>query len=64
MTDFGYHASHEQFPPDDLVDYARRAEAHGFTDVLASDHLHPWSERQGESGFVWSWLGSAMRRRR
>ena len=60
MTEFGYHASHEQFSPDDLVTHAQQAEEHGFTGVLASDHFHPWSERQGEAGFVWSWLGSAM----
>lgn len=60
MTEFGYHASHEQFSPDDLVRYAEQAEEHGFTEVLASDHFHPWSERQGESGHVWSWLGAAM----
>lgn len=60
MTDIGYHASHEQFPPADLVRYVERAEEHGFADVLASDHYHPWSERQGESGHVWSWLGAAM----
>lgn len=60
MTEFGYHASHEQFPPDDLVAHARRAEDRGFTGVLASDHFHPWSERQSEAGFVWSWLGAAM----
>lgn len=62
MTDFGYHASHEQFAPDDLLDLVELAEEHGFTDVGASDHFHCWSERQGESGFVWSWLGSAMER--
>lgn len=60
MTDFGYQASHEQFSPDDLVAYVQRAADRGFDHVLASDHFHPWSERQGESGFVWSWLGSAM----
>ncbi|NEU58403.1 TIGR03885 family FMN-dependent LLM class oxidoreductase [Halorussus sp. MSC15.2] len=60
MTDIGYHASHEQFAPSDLLEYVRRAEEAGFTDVLASDHFHPWSERQGEAGFVWSWLGAAM----
>lgn len=27
---------------------------------MCSDHLAPWSERQGHSGFAWSWLGSAM----
>lgn len=60
MSDIGYHASHEQFAPDDLLRYVTLAEEQGFTDALASDHFHPWSERQGESGYVWSWLGSAM----
>lgn len=27
---------------------------------MCSDHFHPWSERQGQSGFAWSWLGSAL----
>ncbi|MCU4752867.1 TIGR03885 family FMN-dependent LLM class oxidoreductase [Halobacteria archaeon AArc-curdl1] len=60
MTDIGYHASHEQFAPGALLEYAQLAAEHRFTDCLASDHFHPWSERQGESGHVWSWLGSAM----
>ncbi len=32
----------------------------GFEAVLSSDHIHPWSENQGNSGFAWSWLGAAM----
>lgn len=60
MTPIGYHASHEQFAPSDLLEWVQLAEDHGFADCLASDHFHPWSEQQGESGFVWSWLGSAM----
>ena len=60
MTDVGYQASHEQFAPEELLTYAKLAEERGFDDVLASDHFHPWSERQGEAGFVWSWLGAAM----
>ena len=60
MTDVGYHASHEQFAPSELLEYVRLAEECGFDHCLASDHFHPWSERQSESGFVWSWLGSAM----
>ncbi len=60
MTDFGYHASLEQFPPDDLLSYAEQAEANGFAGVLASDHFQPWSERQGHASFVWSWLGAAL----
>ena len=27
---------------------------------MCSDHFHPWSERQGQSGFAWSWLGAAL----
>ena len=27
---------------------------------MSSDHFSPWGERQGESGFAWSWLGAAM----
>ena len=54
----GYHASHEQFPPSRLVDVAQRAERSGFDAILSSDHLTPWSERQGESGFAWTWLGA------
>lgn len=23
-------------------------------------HFHPWTERQGQSGFAWAWLGAAM----
>ncbi len=59
-TDIGFHASHEQFSPGDLLSYVRLAEDREFDAVLASDHFHPWSERQGESGHVWSWLGAAM----
>lgn len=40
MTNFGYHASHEKFPPDDLGAFDVRNEDAGFTDVLASDHFH------------------------
>lgn len=58
--EIGYHASHEQFPPSRLVDVAQRAERAGFDAVLSSDHLTPWSERQGESGFAWTWLGALV----
>ncbi len=27
---------------------------------MCSDHLEPWSVRQGHSGFAWAWLGAAM----
>jgi probable non-F420 flavinoid oxidoreductase len=27
---------------------------------MCSDHFSPWSARQGQSGFAWSWLGAAL----
>jgi coenzyme F420-dependent glucose-6-phosphate dehydrogenase len=60
MTRFGYHVSHEQFAPSDLLQWTKRAEEAGFDCAMSSDHFHPWSERQGQSGFAWSWLGAAM----
>ena len=60
MTLIGYHASHEQHPPSSLLTYVGLAEQAGFDAAMCSDHLHPWSERQGESGFAWSWLGAAL----
>jgi coenzyme F420-dependent glucose-6-phosphate dehydrogenase len=60
MTQIGYQASHEQFAPDVLLQYVQRAEQAGFQAVLSSDHFHPWSARQGHSGFALSWLGAAM----
>jgi coenzyme F420-dependent glucose-6-phosphate dehydrogenase len=56
----GYHASHEQFSPSHLLKLVGMAEEAGFELVLSSDHFHPWSVVQGESGFAWSWLGAAM----
>jgi coenzyme F420-dependent glucose-6-phosphate dehydrogenase len=60
MMLYGYHASHEQFSPSYLLEMVKLAEQAGFDCAKSSDHFHPWSERQGQSGFAWSWLGSAM----
>src|SRR5918996_3389117 len=60
MTVFGIHASHEQIPPADLLAAVVAAERAGFDAAMCSDHFSPWSERQGESGFAWSWLGAAL----
>jgi coenzyme F420-dependent glucose-6-phosphate dehydrogenase len=60
MPKIGFHASHEQFPPGELAACARAAEAAGFEAAMCSDHIAPWSERQGQSGFAWAWLGGAM----
>lgn len=60
MPVVGWHASHEQIPPSRLLADVRRAEQAGFQAVWSSDHLAPWSTRQGESGFSFAWLGAAM----
>lgn len=60
MATIGYHASHEQYRPGELLRYVRLAEQAGFGAAMCSDHFYPWSERQGQSGFAWSWLGSAL----
>jgi probable non-F420 flavinoid oxidoreductase len=62
MAVFGFHASHEQIGPRALLDAVEHAQAAGFEAVMSSDHFSPWSERQGESGFAWAWLGAAMQR--
>ena len=60
MTRIGFHASHEQFAPSALLQLVRQAEAAGFDGAMSADHFHPWSERQGQAGFGWAWLGAAM----
>jgi len=62
MTVVGIHASHEQVHPAELLDAVQAAEAAGFGAAMSSDHFSPWSERQGHSGFAWSWLGAALAR--
>lgn len=60
MTRFGFHASHEQIGPGQLLADVQHAEQAGFEMAMCSDHLAPWSTRQGHSGFAWSWLGAAL----
>lgn len=60
MTRYGFHASHEQIPPRQLLADVQRAEQAGFEMAMCSDHFSPWSRRQGHSAFAWSWLGAAL----
>jgi probable non-F420 flavinoid oxidoreductase len=60
MVLIGFHASHEQQHPRLLLQDAVRAEQAGFDAVMCSDHLAPWTNAQGHSGFTWTWLGAAM----
>jgi coenzyme F420-dependent glucose-6-phosphate dehydrogenase len=56
--ELGYALSSEEHAPAELVRSARSAEQAGFGFGLISDHIHPWVDAQGHSGFVWSVLGS------
>ena len=60
MARIGFHASHEQFPPSELLHQVRLAEQAGFDCGMSSDHFRPWGPAQGQSGFAWSWLGAAL----
>lgn len=60
MTRIGFHASHEQISPRELLGAVQRAEQAGFDMAMCSDHISPWSARQGHSGYAWSWLGAAL----
>lgn len=60
MARFGFHASHEQAAPGELLTAVQEAERAGFQMAMCSDHIAPWSERQGHSGYAWSWLGAAL----
>ena len=56
--ELGYSLSSEEHDPGDLVRYARLAEERGFSFALISDHFHPWTDRQGQSPFVWAVIGA------
>ncbi|NVN51240.1 TIGR03885 family FMN-dependent LLM class oxidoreductase [Mycolicibacterium hippocampi] len=60
MPVIGFHCSHEQISPAQLLRDVQQAEQAGFTAGMSSDHFSPWSTRQGESGFAWSFLGAAL----
>jgi probable non-F420 flavinoid oxidoreductase len=60
MTEIGFHNSHEQIHPAQLLKDVQAAQDAGFTAAMSSDHFSPWSQRQGQSGFAWSWLGAAL----
>jgi len=61
MLQLGWKAGTEQYPPDELLEYAIAAEEAGFDSIDASDHFHPWAEK-GHACFVWTWLGAVAAR--
>lgn len=60
MPTVGFHCSHTQISPSQLLRDVRHAEAAGFAAATCSDHLAPWSTRQGQAGNAWTWLGAAL----
>jgi G6PDH family F420-dependent oxidoreductase len=58
MTKIGFALSSEEFTPQELVRNAQLATESGFADLMISDHYHPWTDRQGNSPFVWSVVGA------
>src|ERR671927_1822353 len=56
--ELGIALSSEELSPAELVQTARAAEDAGLGFGLISDHIHPWVDAQGHSGFVWAVLGS------
>src|SRR5262249_49500058 len=58
LVELGYKLCSEEHASNDLVRFARRAEEAGFDFAMISDHYHPWTDRQGQSPFVWTVLGA------
>ena len=56
----GFHASHEQIAPSQLLTDVVHAERAGFEMAMCSDHFGPWSTRQGHSGYAWAWLAATV----
>jgi coenzyme F420-dependent glucose-6-phosphate dehydrogenase len=54
----GWWLSSEEHDPRTLVENAVTAEATGFETAMISDHLQPWTRRQGQSGHVWTTIGA------
>jgi coenzyme F420-dependent glucose-6-phosphate dehydrogenase len=61
MLQLGWKAGTEQYPPNELLDYAIVAEQAGFDSIDTSDHFNPWSEA-GQAAFTWTWLGAVAAR--
>lgn len=58
MVEIGYAISSEEQRPEGAVRWASAAEQAGFPFALISDHYHPWTDSQGQSGFVWGMIGA------
>src|SRR3954469_11562934 len=57
-TQFWFAASTEEFPPSQMLEQARAAEAAGFDGTAASDHFAPWFPG-GQGSQAWVFLAAA-----
>ena len=58
----GFVLSHEQFPANQLVEFAPQAEAAGFDALSTSDHFQPWQANEGHVGMAWVTLAAVGQR--
>ena len=58
MTKFYWFLADEQFQPEEIVEHAALAEKLGFDGVMISEHLQPWVDDKGTSGFAFATLGA------
>ena len=62
MLKLGYACEHEEYQPQQLLEYACEAERAGFDSVWTSDHFHPWAHKNAAGGMAWVWMASAAER--
>jgi coenzyme F420-dependent glucose-6-phosphate dehydrogenase len=58
MAKIYWFLAHEQFQPEELIKHAIAAEEAGFDGVMVSEHLQPWVDDVGASGFAYTTLGA------
>jgi G6PDH family F420-dependent oxidoreductase len=54
----GWWLSSEEHDARRLVEHAALAESTGFSTAMISDHLQPWTRKQGHAGHVWTTIGA------
>ena len=54
---YWFSASGEEFPPSQMLEQAKAAEAAGFDGLCASDHFVPWFP-EGQASQAWAYLGA------
>ncbi|HKM76385.1 MAG TPA: LLM class flavin-dependent oxidoreductase, partial [Candidatus Bathyarchaeia archaeon] len=59
MLKLGYATEHEEYQPQQLLDFTVEAEKAGFESVWTSDHFHPWAHTNAAGGFAWVWMTAA-----